>query len=227
MTKLMIFLARPATIAVPAFQAAIENGIAAIAASFSHICYALVDDMVAPAQPLAITSSSHPKDAVVSLYAEGEVNLSTIADTFVPIASVVQAYWVDERRPLSCQSPVGRTNGMCQIALFKKPANLTRNQWLEIWLGSHTQIAIDTQSTFSYRQNIVESAAWSEEYPVYDAIVEEQFPFAAMTDRSVFFDAPGDEARYKANEKAMVDSVTRFIDFTAFECVPMSEYRIK
>jgi len=44
---------------------------------------------------------------------------------------------------------------MYQVVLLRKPPRLSHEQWLEIWLGSHTQVAIDTQSTFGYRQNVI------------------------------------------------------------------------
>ena len=227
MHKLMLFLSRPSAVGVADFRSAIEAQLSAISASFLKIRYSIADDDVAPAKPLAIVSSAHPKDAVVSLLSDNQPDSQAVVRLFESIASVVQVYEVEERVPLLHEGKPGRVEGMCQIALLKRPAHLTCKQWLGIWLNSHTQIAIDTQSTFSYRQNIVETVFPAAAVPAYDAIVEEQFPAAAMSDRSVFFDAPGDEARYKANEKAMVDSVVRFIDFAAFECVPMSEYRLK
>ena len=80
---------------------------------------------------------------------------------------------------------------------------------------------------YSYRQNISVLAEPSDAWPLMDAIVEESFPEAAMTDRAVFFNAGDDQEKYKENEKRMIDSCMRFIDFDKFDCVPMSEYIIK
>ena len=37
----------------------------------------------------------------------------------------------------------------------------------------------------------------------------------------------GDEAGMQANAKAMLDSVSRFIDFDRIDVIPMSEYLLK
>ena len=92
-----------------------------------------------------------------------------------------------------------------------------------MWQGSHTQVAIDTQSTFGYRQNVIVRAL-TYAAPHYRAIIEENFPAAAMTSPHAFYDAVGDDARYKANLKAMIDSCARFIDMDRIDVVPTSEY---
>ncbi|MBK8103644.1 MAG: EthD domain-containing protein [Cellvibrionales bacterium] len=230
--KLMLFLNRPAPQSTDAFRESLLSFLDALPEAFTAIRLALADEAVAPAQPLAMLSTAHPHDAMVSVKVADGVDSALLMEGLRPLAAGICAYQVDEREPLHYEAAPGRVEGMCQVAMFRKPAHLTREQWLDIWLNSHTQVAIDTQSTFSYRQNVVAAVlplAGDATYvgPVYDAIVEEQFPAAAMTDRSAFYAAPGDTARYKANEQAMIESVMRFIDFAGFECVPMSEYRLR
>ena len=60
--------------------------------------------------------------------------------------------------------------------------------------------------------------------PHYDAIVEENFPAAAMSSQQAFYAAEGDEPKYRANLKAMIDSCVRFIDFDRIDVIPTSEY---
>jgi hypothetical protein len=43
----------------------------------------------------------------------------------------------------------------------------------------------------------------------------------------VFYNAAGDEVRRKRHEKAMLESVVRFIDFDKMDRIPMSEYIMK
>lgn len=230
--KQMIFLNRPYGQSADDFRQLLLAFLDALPAEFISIRLALDDDDVALAKPLAMLSTSHPHDAVVSLKAMENTDMNGVVQGVCALAASCYVYQVEEREPLHHEATLGRVEGMCQIAMFKKPVQLSHAQWLDIWLNSHTQIAIDTQSTFSYRQNIVSAVlpvAGVKTYsgPGYDAIVEEQFPAAAMTDRSVFFGAPGDTLRYKANEKAMFESVMRFIDFTGFECLSLSEYRVR
>ena len=64
---------------------------------------------------------------------------------------------------------------------------------------------------FEYIQNVVVRTL-TPDAPAIDAIVEECFPPEAMTDYKVFFDAPGDETKFKKNLKCMMESVHRFIE---------------
>ncbi|MCX5998732.1 MAG: hypothetical protein NTU41_03860, partial [Chloroflexi bacterium] len=119
-----------------------------------------------------------------------------------------------------------RTPGMCQVVTIQKPPRLDYHHWLEIWLGSHTQVAIETQSTFGYRQNVVvRQLTYSA--PPYNAIVEENFPEGAMTDPMVFFDSVGDKAKLKERFKRMIESCARFIDNDKMDCIRTSEYVMK
>lgn len=140
-------------------------------------------------------------------------------------------YLVAEAEPLLSQrahpaAPGERVYGMCHVVTMRKPAQLKRREWLAIWKGSHTQIAIDTQSTFGYRQNVVVQAL-SEDSPLCDAIVEEHFPPEAMDSDHAFYATGGDEALLQQHMTAMIESCTRFIDFEHINVVPMSEYLLK
>lgn len=123
-------------------------------------------------------------------------------------------------------APGERTPGFVQIALFRRPPRVARETWLDIWLESHTRVAIDTQDTFLYVQNVV-GRALNFDAPRYDAIVEEGFPPAAFGDIRAFYDAPDDEAKYRRNEAAMRESCARFIDFDKLDVVQTSQYVIK
>ena len=75
----------------------------------------------------------------------------------------------------------------------QRPQRLSQQQWLEIWHGSHTQVAIDTQSTFGYRQNVVARPV-TYAAPPFDAIIEENFPAAAMSSQQAFYGVDSDQA---------------------------------
>ena len=95
-----------------------------------------------------------------------------------------------------------------------------------MWHGHHTRVAIDTQDNFLYVQNVVVRAL-THAAPGYDAIVEECFPAAAMTDPHAFFDAVGDDEKFQRNVAEMMDSCGRFIDFDKIDVVPTSQYVVK
>jgi hypothetical protein len=137
------------------------------------------------------------------------------------------AYLVTESQPLrnTLHPPQAgsRTAGWSQIALLERPKTLDYATWIDVWLNQHTQVARETQSHFEYVQNVV-ARVLTPQAPKLDAIVEECFPAAAMTDPYAFFDAVGDEAKFQRNLQRMMESVHRFIDMEHIEVLPTSQY---
>ena len=191
---------------------------------------AVADEGVAPAARLRLETTRPLPAGLVSIWADTAVRRRPFEEALAAAVARTAGYLVTESEPIvNTRHAVAdgqRTPGMCQVAILKKPPRLSYEQWLEIWLGSHTQIAIDTQSTFGYRQNVIVRPL-TYAAPPYDAIVEEHFPAEAMTDQAVFYNAVGDDAKRKANRKAMNDSIARFIDFDKIDVVPMSEYTMR
>ncbi len=110
------------------------------------------------------------------------------------------------------------------MAFLRRPADLDRAEWLARWQGGHTRVAIDTQSTFGYVQNVVVRAL-TPGAPAFDGIVEELFPAAALTDFHVFFDTGGSDAELGRRMTAMTESVARFSGPDAeLDVVPTSRY---
>ena len=121
-----------------------------------------------------------------------------------------------EPRPNRTQppGPDGRVPGFAQIVALTRPSHLSWSEWRQAWQGKHTSVAINTQSTFRYVQNVVFRPVTAGA-PPYAAIVEECFPIEAATDLHVFFDAVGDEARLARHMAAMSESCDRFMDGVA------------
>ena len=119
-----------------------------------------------------------------------------------------------------------RTQCYAQVTLFACRKDVPREYWLDIWRNSHSQVAIDTQDTFYYTQNLVVRPL-TFGAPPYEAIVEEGFPDEALTSVHAFFDAVGDDAKLAQNQRLMAESCNRFIDFTTIDVVPTSQYLIK
>ena len=192
------------------------------------ICVA--DDDVAPAASLRTVASVPPISGIISVWVDTAIRCRPLETLIREAAYRTAGYLVTESEPLvNTRHPTEegkRTPGMCQVVLFSKPPRLNYEHWLELWLGKHTKVALETQSTFGYRQNVV-ARALTYAAPCYDAIVEEYFPAAAMTDPMVFYDAAGDQAKLDQRQKAMFQSVARFIDFDKFDRIPMSEYVAK
>ncbi|MEQ9395156.1 hypothetical protein [Haliea sp.] len=187
---------------------------------------AVVDSAVAAADDKRMQTSGPLPDALLSLWLDDAWRRPDPAVLVPELVARSCAWLVSEAEPIvnSTQPPGAdaRVPGFCQVALLQRPPRLDEQSWLGIWKGSHGQVAIDTQATFAYRQNLV-VCALDDDAPLLHAIVEENFPDAAMTSKHAFY-AAADDATLAAHEAAMMESCARFIDFDKIDVVPMSEY---
>lgn len=192
-----------------------------------HLKICVVDDAVAAAAPYRMEATRPLPDAVAMLWVNSSVYRAPLEAIIGEHCTRFAGYLVTESEPLvntaHVPAPGERTFGMNQIVFLQRPPRLSFEEWIDIWHGSHTQVAIDTQSTFGYRQNVVTRPLTYAAAP-YDAIIEENFPDAAISDRMAFYDAAGDKPLFEQRQQAMVDSCVRFIDFDKIDCIPMSEY---
>ncbi|MGH8809651.1 MAG: EthD domain-containing protein [Noviherbaspirillum sp.] len=191
----------------------------------------VADQAVQPAAGLRQMNTRPQMEGLLSVWMD-----SAIERFRQPFDQVIEAavarmagYLVTESQPIRNTrfpaAPGDRTAGFSQLAFLKRPPRLTPEAWLDIWHNRHTQVAIDTQDNFLYVQNVVVRAL-THAAPVYDAIVEECFPAAAMTDPHAFFDAVGDEDKFQRNLQAMMESCQHFIDFDKIDVLPSSQYII-
>lgn len=181
------------------------------------------DSAVETAAPFKLLSAD-AYDAMISFWLDSARAIGGPLGILEPLAASCHAYLVTESEPITRQWQRGeRSIGMNQVVTLKQPSRLSRDEWLELWLNQHTQLAIDIQSTFGYRQNVIARHLKAGQ-PEFAAIVEENFPEAAMTSRQAFYDAVGNEELYQQREQQMMESTMRFIDFEDINCVPMSEY---
>jgi len=192
---------------------------------------AVADSAVAPAAQRRMESHPPVPGAALSLWVDNAGAAAAWEPLIDRHVSRKGAYLVVEAEPLVSRerhpsAPGERVHGMCHVVFMRKPAQLEREQWLSIWKGSHTAVAIDTQSTFGYRQNVVVRVLGEETRP-FDAIVEENFPPAAMDSDHAFYNTGGDESLLQQRMTAMLESCARFIDFEHIDVIPMSEYVIK
>jgi hypothetical protein len=191
----------------------------------------VVDSDVEPASRRRMVSGGAAPDALLSLWVDSAGEAASWEPLIDECVEKRHGYQVVESEPLINQashpsSPGERVHGMCHVVLFRKPAGMSRADWLDVWQGSHTRVAIDTQSTFGYRQNVVVRTL-DASTPWVDAIVEENFPPEAMTSDHAFYDTDGDDRLLQSRMQAMMDSCVRFIDFESIDVIPMSEYLLK
>ncbi|CAM5696047.1 hypothetical protein MAUB1S_01372 [Mycolicibacterium aubagnense] len=183
-----------------------------------------VDDADVEVAMLRITTFDSPVSAVVSVWTDAEVDPGPISDLLAAISQRSAGWEVEETvrlDPPSVENGV-RTTALAQIGFLRIPAGLDPADWLEIWQGQHTSVAIETQDTFGYVQNRVLRTVHGTER--VDAVVEELFHTAAMTDVHAFYGSGGDDAELKRRMTLMVESVMRFGAHTNLDSVPTSRY---
>jgi hypothetical protein len=186
---------------------------------------AVVDSAVAGAEGKRMDSFGGLPDAVLSVWLDSVTELASLQVLLDSVVLKSAAYLVTESEQIVNRQPAdanGRLPGFCQVVFLQRPEDLTEAAWLDIWQGSHTTIAVETQSTFAYKQNVIVRAL-SEGAAPYSAMIEESFPLAAMTSDHAFYDADDDKT-LQANMTAMMESCSRFIDFQRIDVIPMSEY---
>lgn len=178
---------------------------------------------------LALTTLDPPAAAVISLWTEqyyGDQVRAAIALVEAESDSAA-AYLVTESTPMPPPDPGNgqRTPGMANVALLRRPADLDQATWLHRWHINHTQVAIDTQATFGYTQNVVVRALTADA-PQLDGIVEELFPDGAVSDPYVFYGA-ADQADLADRVRRMVASVSAFGANQNIDTVPTSRYMLR
>ena len=139
-------------------------------------------------------------------------------------AERVAAYLVTESAPMPPPpTPPGeRVPALANVALLRRPADMDEATWLTRWHRDHTQVAIDTQSTFGYVQNYVVRTL-TPQAPVVNAIVEELFPVEAIGSLHAFFGAADDDDLRHRMEQ-MVASTAAFGANVNIDAVPTSRY---
>jgi hypothetical protein len=189
----------------------------------------VADEAVAPAL-LRMAEIDPQMEAVVSVWVDSARTAARrpvdAALAAVPGTARVEAYLVTESEPLRntahAVAPGERTPGFANLAFLRRPADMPPEAWIAAWHDGHTQVAIDTQSTFGYVQNVVARRLTSGA-PAVDGIVEELFPMEALTDMHVFFDA-SDDADLARRMGLMAESTARFGADRDLDLVPTSRY---
>lgn len=177
------------------------------------------DDHVAAAMRIP---TGEPVRAVVSVW---DAEAGPVLDVLRPVAARVHGWRVDERRRLDPPEAWDgrRADALSNVAVLRRPDELAPGEWLRRWMVEHTPIAIRTQATFGYVQNVVLEAVTSDA-PRVDAIVEELFPSAGITDMHAFYGSAGDDAELDRRLTELMASVARIGADRDLDLVPTSRY---
>lgn len=188
-----------------------------------------VRDQAVSNSVMTLTTLDPPGAAVVSIWTQQcyGPQVEAAVRLLARESHSAAAYLVTESTPLAPPSvPAGqRCPGLANVALLRRPAELDRATWLRRWQTDHTPVAIATQATFGYTQNVVVRAL-SPEAPAIDAIVEELFPAAAITDLYAFFGA-ADDADLQDRMQRMIASTSAFGANENVDTVPTSRYELR
>ncbi|WP_336883119.1 hypothetical protein [Rhodococcus globerulus] len=169
-------------------------------------------------------------EAVISLWVHSATpyRFAEVAEVMREAGERIAGYAVMESEPLPTpteEAPLDdRGAGFAQIAFIQRSVNQDPDAWRSRWLDHHTAVAVETQSTFGYRQNLVVHAL-QDDGPIWAAIVEEDFPIEALTDRHAFYATDGDSRILEENRGRMLASTRTFIDHASgLDVIPTSSY---
>ncbi len=173
---------------------------------------------------MRISTFDPPIDGFASIW--GEADPATLAAALLDLPADRVAGWeVEERLPIDPEDEWdgSRVDALSNIAMIRCPAELTREEWLRRWREEHTPVAIATQATFGYVQNLV-VARVTEDAPEVDGIVEELFPTAGIDDMHAFYGSGGDDAELASRLDRLMASVGRIGADRDLDLVPTSRY---
>lgn len=167
--------------------------------------------------------------AMVCVWMDTHLDRGPIEEALTAVTARLAGYLVLESMPIVNTAHVPalgeRLRAHYTVGFIEKPETLAYEEFLRHWQGFHTRVAIETQSTFLYIQNVIVRPL-TQDAPPWVCIVEEAFPPEAATDPMVFYDAETPE-KLEENQRRMMESCHRFIDYGHFETYPMSAYVLR
>lgn len=167
--------------------------------------------------------TGEPIRAVVSTWTDGDAE--GVTEALQQVDRALLGWEVEERVPTEPpETPDGaRADALANVAFLRRPDDLRREDWIAHWHGPHTEVAIRTQATFGYVQNVVVGSltAWT---PRVDGIVEELFPRAAVSDVHAFYGSAGDQAELDRRMSELMASVHAFGADRDLDLVPTDRY---
>ncbi|HCB03762.1 MAG TPA: hypothetical protein PLZ93_15685 [Nocardioides sp.] len=186
----------------------------------------LDDDDVAPA--MRIAAGPDHIAAVLSIWTDSDTASDIASDStriLTEQTGKLAGWEVEERLPISPPETAHgeRMDALANIAVLQRPDELARDEWLHRWLVDHTPVAMATQATFGYVQNIV-LRELTETPRRVDALVEELFPSAGMIDRHAFYGSQGDDQELHDRLDRLMASVARIGFDHDLDLVPSSRY---
>jgi hypothetical protein len=196
-----------------------------LALAIEQVRISVVDDDVAAGEKLRLGKQSPAKAGLLTCWIEQSQDRGDVERVLAGTCGAFAGYLVVESRPLVNRTARAgsRTPGSALVTCIEPADGLPYAEFLRIWHERQRACAIETQSTFGYVRNEIVRALTSDA-PKWAAVVEENFPLAALADPAAFYDAVGDPAKLRRNLKRMLDTCQGFLAQERVESHPMSEY---
>jgi hypothetical protein len=230
MEKLCWVLWKPAGATGAAFRDALVGPVASAlrARGAERITVLAADEHAAPLAKARITRMDAPIAGMLSCWLPCVDTSPQIEDVLRAHAAQLAGYLVTEsevlRNTTHRASRSGeRTPGATLLALLEKPDRLSFEDWIAIWHGRHSPLALEIQCTYLYVRNVVQRAL-TPGAPPWRGLVEEGFPSDAVLDAMRWYKAEGDAKKMRENLGRMIESVKTFLDIEKVESHPLSEY---
>ncbi|WP_280497658.1 EthD domain-containing protein [Nocardia asiatica] len=187
-----------------------------------------ISDAAVETAMLRITAFEAPVQAVVSVWWDATPRPEAAERALGAVAERVAGWHVEEVTPIPppATAVLERAPGLSNVAFLRRPHELPHAEWLDRWRTHHTAIAIETQATFGYVQNLVTAPATTGA-PDIAGIVEELFPIEALTDPHAFYGSGGDGAELARRVDRLMTSVATFGGDRNLDVVPTSRYRLR
>jgi hypothetical protein len=173
---------------------------------------------------LRLTVLDPPVDAFVVVTGD-DVDGTGLAAALTDLGQVVRGWWAETAEPLPPREvPDGeRLDALANVAVLRRPADQSEEEWVRFWKDFHTRVAIETQGSFGYVQHrVLEPLPGS---PEVAAVVEEHFPMAGLVDLHAFYGSGGDDAELGRRLERLMESVSRLGADRDLDLVPTSRYR--
>ncbi|MEZ5167281.1 MAG: EthD domain-containing protein [Acidimicrobiales bacterium] len=223
----MTVLWKGAEVAKQSFADALLAAGPALVSAGAHKLKICVEDDHVEGGALRMNPTPPPKAAMVSYWVECSEDRGPVEEILDDVSADLATFLVVESRPIVPSDPVvgagERSPGMVQVTAIVAKEGLSYDEFIRIWHDEQRACAIETQSTFQYVRNEIVRQLTGTSRP-WAAVVEESFPIEAMTDPYVFFDARGDDERFRANVGRMVDTVTKMLAIEQTDVTITSEY---
>jgi hypothetical protein len=155
-------------------------------------------------------------------FSDSAIDWQRAVDTAAQLGAEV--HWCKGATPLTPPLFIGETfRGTMQLCCFERREGLSDAALEKIWFQEHVQVALDTQNTLGYRQNLVLRSSHNQ----LDGIVEEHFSIEAANSLTAFFANGDDEAKMMSNIHVLTESSERLLNLERSSVIHMTEHRLR